>query len=147
MAERTLEPCKVTDAREVYNAEPWLKVTRQQVTLLGGKVVDDYHRIELPDYTVILAETTEQKIVVERQYRHGAGEVTLVFPAGAIEQNELPVDADKRELLEETGYAADDWQPLGNFVVHGNYGCGRPTCFGQREQVSSPNPTRAIWKR
>ncbi|MFP6901478.1 MAG: NUDIX hydrolase [Opitutales bacterium] len=136
-----LEPWRITEAREVYVAEPWIKVIRQQVSLPNGKVVNDYHRIELPDYTIIYAENNEGKVIVERQYRHGLGEATLVFPAGSIEMDEPPLEAAKRELLEKTGYASDDWRALGDFVLHGNYGCGRAHIFraARAQLIAEPN--------
>ena len=48
-----------------------------------------------------------------RQYRHGAGQLTLETPGGLIDPGETPAEAAARELLEETGYAADEIVSLG----------------------------------
>lgn len=118
--------------QKLFVAEPRIKLSVQQVCLPGGRVVDDYYQIRLAEFTVIFAQTTDGKVIVERQYKHGVGKVNLVLPAGVIEDGEDPLAAAQRELLEETGYTSDDWQPLGRFVVHDNYGCGRAHLFMAR---------------
>jgi ADP-ribose pyrophosphatase len=50
--------------------------------------------------------------VIERQYRHAAGQYLWELPAGKLEAGEDPLEGAKRELAEETGYAAKKWTPL-----------------------------------
>ena len=51
-------------------------------------------------------------IVMERQYRHAAGQYMWELPAGKIDGSETRLAAAKRELIEETGYRARKWTPL-----------------------------------
>lgn len=51
-------------------------------------------------------------IVMERQYRHAAGQYLYELPAGKIDGEESRLAAAKRELIEETGYRAKRWTPL-----------------------------------
>ncbi|MBF0209120.1 MAG: NUDIX hydrolase, partial [Oligoflexia bacterium] len=52
----------------------------------------------------VLAIDNSNRVVVERQYRRGVDQFVYELPAGWVNPNESPVDAAKRELLEETGY-------------------------------------------
>ena len=132
---------QILNDAEVYSAPPWMKVHRQRVRLPNGRTVDDYHQIVLPDYVIIAAQTAAGKFVVERQYKHGIGTVSLLLPAGVINRGEQPGNAAKRELLEETAYQADHWQEIGVYVCNSNYGCGRAHFFISRNarKIAEPN--------
>ena len=51
-------------------------------------------------------------VILERQYRHAAGQFLIELPAGSREPGEAPLAAAKRELIEETGYRARRWTML-----------------------------------
>ncbi len=123
---------EILDERYVYKAPPWIQVSVQQVRLPDGQIIDDYHQIQLPEYVVVFAQTSAGDVIVERAYKHGAGKVCLNLPAGLIEAGETPLETAQRELLEETGYVSDEWRPLGSFVQHGNYGCGKAHLFAAK---------------
>jgi ADP-ribose pyrophosphatase len=136
-----LTPWQIFSERPVYEANPWMQVSVQQLRLPDGRTIDDYHQIRLTDFAVVYAETADGRVLVERQYKHGIGQVTLTLPAGMVEQGEDPLEGARRELLEETGYVADDWRNLGSYVVNSNYGCGRAYLFAARNArcVAAPN--------
>jgi ADP-ribose pyrophosphatase len=56
--------------------------------------------------------TKDPLIVLERQYRHAAGQYLWEVPAGKMDAGEKRLAAAKRELLEETGYQAKRWTKL-----------------------------------
>lgn len=120
---------EVLHAKEICNAPPWITLSVQQVRLPNGRVVDDYHQIKLLECVVVFASTKDGRIIMERQYKHGVGEVTLTLPSGLVEDGEKPLVAAQRELIEETGHKSTSWESLGSFAMHGNYGCGRAHLF------------------
>jgi ADP-ribose pyrophosphatase len=62
------------------------------------------------------------------------------LPAGYVEQGEDPLAAARRELLEETGYVADEWVSLGSFTNNGNRGCGVGHLFRARQAQKVAEP-------
>ena len=104
--------------------KPWFEVFREEVRLPDGKIVPEYFGIEMPHYTAVFAVTEERRIMILRCYRHAIGEVTLTMPGGMIEESESPLTGIQRELLEETGYKAKEWNSLGTFIGNSTRGCG-----------------------
>jgi ADP-ribose pyrophosphatase len=64
---------------------------------------------------VIIALDPRKRVLLVRQYRSGARGELLEIPAGTLEENEDPALCAPRELKEETGYHAAQWQALGHF--------------------------------
>jgi ADP-ribose pyrophosphatase len=134
------EPWTTRSRTELYDARPWLRLYGDDVELPDGRAVHEFYSIDMPDHAIIVALTDENRVVVERNYKHGPRRVCINLPAGYIEPDEDPLDAARRELLEETGYVADEWSSLGAFVEDGNRGCGQAHIYlaqGAR-QVADP---------
>jgi len=69
----------------------------------------DFYVIDFPNWVQILPITSDDQVVMVRQYRHGCGQIFLELPGGLIDENDLsPHQTAKRELLEETGYCAEN---------------------------------------
>ena len=71
--------------------------------------------VKHPGAVVMLAVDAEERILWIRQHRWAAGRELLELPAGTLEANEEPAACARRELAEETGFAAAQWQALGGF--------------------------------
>jgi len=93
-----------------------LHVFRDSVTLPnGGSAVREV--IRHIGAVCIVPVTEEGNIVLERQYRYPVNRVVTEIPAGKLDYpDEDRLDAARRELKEETGYTAENWQVLGEFV-------------------------------
>ena len=89
---------------------PWLTARRDVTQLPDGRVNNEYYVLEYTDWVNIIAITKDGQIVMERQYRHALGKTCYELPCGVIEAGETPLEAAKRELLEETGFAGGEWQ-------------------------------------
>ena len=124
-----MQPWKLLDASLVVSASPWLELYRETVVLPSGRIIEDFYRVVLPDFSVVVAVTEEKQLVMVRGYKHGLKRICLSAPAGLLEPSEAALAAAQRELLEETGYAATDWKSLGSFIVDGNRQCGTMHLF------------------
>lgn len=129
MNDERLEPWQMLARREVLHQPPWMRIWSERLQLPDGRVIDDWLTIEMPNVAVVVAITLAGDVVVERSYRHGPRRVSISLPAGHIDPGEEPLAAAQRELLEETGYVADEWELLGEFTRDGNRGCGRAFLF------------------
>ena len=69
-----------------------------------GVEVSPYYVLEYPDWVNIVALDEADHVLLVRQYRHGLGRISLELPCGGAEPGKSPIDAARRELLEETGY-------------------------------------------
>ncbi len=92
-----------------------LEVRKDRVRLPDGQEsVREY--IVHPGAVVILAFLDNGNLLFERQFRYPLRRVFLELPAGKIDAGEAILDTAKRELQEETGYVAREWEYLG--VMH-----------------------------
>lgn len=86
-------------------------VERMEVRLPSGRCsVRDV--VRHPGAVAVVALTEMGKIALVRQYRTSLDRVTVEIPAGKLEPGEDPLEAARRELVEETGYTAGELVPL-----------------------------------
>lgn len=90
----------------------FLTVKRDTVRLPNGHVS---HReyVMHPGAVVVVALLPDGSVVLERQYRYPLQQVFIELPAGKIDPGEDVLKTGQRELLEETGYSAENWVKLG----------------------------------
>jgi len=104
-----------------------MRVLKSEMVYKGVRVVVKRDEVEIGGRCVVrevvnlagasqaaaaLPITQDRKAILVRQFRYPAGEDLIEIPAGVVEEGETPLECMKRELLEETGYIAEDWQEL-----------------------------------
>ncbi len=103
----------------VYRS-PWLTVRKDVVRTDKNVDIDDFYVLEYPTWVNVVAITTDEEFIIEKQYRHGIGQSVYEICAGTCEEEEAPIDAAKRELLEETGFGGGKWSLIGRFSPNPN---------------------------
>jgi ADP-ribose pyrophosphatase len=123
------EPWSVRSRRIVFAGGPIREIALEHVVLPNGEEIREYCNIRLADFALVFATTEEGRVILLRQYKHGVKRVCLMFPGGAVDDGELPLEAARRELVEETGYASEKWTDLGGFVTNSNQRCNTAHFF------------------
>jgi ADP-ribose pyrophosphatase len=86
---------------------------REDAVLQPDGARGSYTFIELPTPIVAIVPVAENAVYLVRQWRYPWGRNSWEIPAGACEPGEEPLDGARRELAEEVGLQASDWEPLG----------------------------------
>ncbi len=106
-----VEPVKINSRSTVHQCGD-LTIVNEEVTFHNGFDAS-IGLIEHPDASAVVALTSNNEIVLVRQYRHSVRDYIWEIPSGTSNNNEIPIQCAKRELQEETGYLARSWRSLG----------------------------------
>jgi len=109
---------RILESRYAFS-DPWVRLRSDTLLPPNGRLLSPCHVFEYPDWVDVIALTPDHNIVLVNQYRHAIGEIRTEFPAGGVDRpTEEPLAAIKRELLEETGYASEEWHMIGSAPVN-----------------------------
>ena len=142
---------QLISSQTVYNG-PVFTVTTDHVKEPGG-VETRRDVIHHTGSVVVLAvddSKTTPRVLLERQYRHAAGDYLWELPAGRIDPGEQELKAAQRELLEETGYTAAKWKRILKFYASPGFVAETMSVFlatGLRAGQAQPEEDEIIFKR
>ncbi|HOZ84138.1 MAG TPA: NUDIX hydrolase [Niabella sp.] len=104
---------KILESEQLFD-DLWFKVRKDKCETPQGKIVNPYYVYEFPTWVTCFALTEDNKVVMEKQYRHAIGETCWEIPGGCVDEEDSNLEAAiKRELLEETGYEFSNYEYLG----------------------------------
>jgi len=115
---KSSKPSDLTERRvsgELVFEGTLLKVSRDAVRLPDGSLGTREY-IRHPGAVAIVPLFDDGRVLLERQFRYPHGRDFIEVPAGKLEAEEPHLETAKRELLEETGYTAEEWSRIG--VIH-----------------------------
>jgi len=107
--EKTISEEKIFEGRVI-------SLFHQQVELPNGKT-STREIVKHPGAVAIIPVTDDGKVVLVEQYRKAMERVLLEIPAGKLEKGEEPLRTAIRELEEETGYEAAEWEHIQSFYT------------------------------
>lgn len=108
----TQNPWRTLGSRRVYR-NPWLTL-REDIVIRPDGAEGIYSVVEMRPSCGVVAVNDDNQIALVGQWRYVHNKYSLEIPTGGSEQDEIPLDAAKRELHEETGLTAADWTSLGS---------------------------------
>ncbi len=101
---------QVLSSTEGFSTKLFRVVVKQVLSPRTGKPLE-FYTIEAADWVGVIP-LLDEEVVMVRQYRHGIEDWCLEIPGGIVD-DELPQEAARRELKEETGYEAQELELLG----------------------------------
>jgi ADP-ribose pyrophosphatase len=141
MSAKELRPWQTLSRKTILKHGKYLTVENHAVQLPDGTTIPDWLWVTSPDAAIILAQTEDERFLCFRQTKYAVEGTTLAPVGGMIDPGETPLEAARRELLEETGYESPRWVSLGSYVLDPNRGVAVINLFLALDarQVAAPH--------
>lgn len=107
-------PAKLNSSKIIYKGKVF-SFFSDNVTLPNG-LTTNIDVIRHPGASAIVPLLNDNEIILIKQYRYAVGGFIWEIPAGVLDPGEAPLECAKRELIEETGYSANEMEKLTEIV-------------------------------
>lgn len=105
-------PWKITERTQIYK-NPWMTIIEDKVIQPDGKK-GIYGTADIKAGAAVIPIDEQGNVYLIDEFRYAIGRRTIKAAGGAVEENEPPLNAAKRELSEELGLEAKEWIDLGH---------------------------------
>jgi len=141
VSENKLRVWETVSRKTILSHSKFLTVESHTVKLPDGQIIPDWAWLIIPSAAIVLAVTEGNKFLCFRQTKYAVEGTSLAPVGGMLEPNEKPLDAAKRELLEEMGYEASEWVSLGSHILDPNRGIATMHLFLalNAKQIATPD--------
>lgn len=141
MSKKDLRVWETVSRKVILDHGKFLTVENHTVKLPNGQIIPDWAWLVIPSASIVLAVTENDKFLCFRQTKYAVEGTSLAPVGGMLEPNEEPIDAAKRELLEEMGYESSNWVNLGSHTLDPNRGIATMHLFLalNAKKVAEPN--------
>lgn len=102
-----IKPWNILETKYLHSG---IRIDRCELS--NGHILD-CHLLEYENEIMVFALTKNHEVVLINQYRHGVRQTILELPGGSVDEGESPLEAAKRELMEETGYVSSTFIEVG----------------------------------
>jgi ADP-ribose pyrophosphatase len=138
---KNLRAWETVSRKTILEHGKFLTVENHVVKLPDGRIIPDWAWLIIPSAAIVLAMTKDERFLCFRQTKYAVQGTVLAPVGGMLEPNETPLEAAKRELLEEMGYESANWVSLGSHFLDPNRGIATMHLFLALEatQVAEPN--------
>ncbi|NVK34042.1 MAG: NUDIX hydrolase [Rhodobacteraceae bacterium] len=114
----TVKPWKTLSSQLLVD-DRWMRLRADVCERDDGMIIEPFYVQESRDWVCVFPVTQSGDVVLVTEYRHAVGKVVTGLCGGVVD-DEAPLEAAKRELLEETGYGEGEWTALG--ALYSNWG-------------------------
>jgi len=99
------------------------------IQLPNEQTISEWVWVVTPDFVNVIAVTQDGRFLCFQQNKYAIEGLSLAPVGGYIDPGETPLQAAKREMLEESGYASEEWISMGKYAADGNRGVGHGHLF------------------
>lgn len=141
LSKKDLRVWETVSRKTILNHSKFLTVESHTVKLPDGQIIPDWAWLIIPSAAIVLAMTDDDLFLCFRQTKYAVEGTSLAPVGGMLEPNEAPINAARRELLEEMGYESAEWVNLGSHILDPNRGIATMHLFLalKAKKVAEPN--------